>query len=110
MEEGTRQQKERMLKRMITIRRFEERVKELYHVGEIVGAIHLYIGEEAVAVGACEALRDDDFVTSTPRSHGHTIAKIHDLRRTMAEGSGTGAKSRAKTVPSPLAPPYWVIP
>ena len=97
MEEGTRQQKERMLKRMITIRRFEERVKELYHVGEIVGAIHLYIGEEAVAVGACEALRDDDFVTSTHRSHGHTIAKIHDLRRTMAEMMGReGGLSRGR--------------
>jgi len=77
-----------MLKRMVTIRRFEERVKELYHAGEIVGAIHLYIGEEAVAVGACEALRDDDFVTSTHRSHGHTLAKRLDLSKTMAEMMG----------------------
>ena len=88
MPDTARQRRTRMLKRMITIRRFEERVKELYHAGEIVGAIHLYIGEEAVAVGACEALRDDDFVTSTHRSHGHTIAKIFDLERTMAEMMG----------------------
>jgi len=51
-----------LLRRMVTIRRFEERVKELYRAGEITGAIHLYIGEEAVAVGACEALRRDDYV------------------------------------------------
>lgn len=77
-----------MLRRMLTIRRFEERVKELYHAGEIVGAIHLYIGQEAVAAAACANLRDDDFVTSTHRSHGHTIAKRLDLKRTMAEMMG----------------------
>ena len=88
MADTTADQKGRMLKRMVTIRRFEERVKELYHAGEIVGAIHLYIGEEAIAVGACEVLRDDDFVTSTHRSHGHTIAKVYDLKRTMAEMMG----------------------
>ena len=81
-----------MLKRMITIRRFEEEVKRLYRADEIVGAIHLYIGQEAIAVGTCEALRDDDYVTSTHRSHGHTIAKRLDLKKTMAEmmGRATG--------------------
>ncbi len=84
--------KTRMLKRMIAIRRFEERVKTLYRGGEITGAIHLYIGQEAVAVGACEALRTDDYVTSTHRPHGHCIAKVFDLPRTMAEmmGRATG--------------------
>jgi len=84
--------KHHMLKRMITIRRFEEEVKRLYRADEIVGAIHLYIGQEAVAVGTCEALRDDDCVTSTHRSHGHTIAKRLDLNKTMAEmmGRATG--------------------
>ncbi|MFH0965426.1 MAG: thiamine pyrophosphate-dependent dehydrogenase E1 component subunit alpha [Planctomycetota bacterium] len=86
--EATKEAKVRMLTRMLTIRRFEERVKELYHAGEIVGAIHLYIGQEAIAVGTCEALREDDYVTSTHRSHGHTIAKIFDLKRTMAEMMG----------------------
>ena len=84
----TRQQKARMLKHMIAIRRFEERVKELYAAGEITGAIHLYIGQEAIAVGACEALREDDYVTSTHRPHGHCIAKVYDLNRTMAEMMG----------------------
>ncbi|MBT3375915.1 MAG: thiamine pyrophosphate-dependent dehydrogenase E1 component subunit alpha [Lentisphaerae bacterium] len=77
---------------MLTIRRFEEEVKTLYRAGEIVGAIHLYIGQEAVAVGACEALRTDDYVTSGHRSHGHTLAKHLDVKTTMAEmmGRATG--------------------
>ena len=78
----------RMYKMMLTIRRFEEEVKTLYRAGEIVGAIHLYIGQEAVAVGASEALRADDYTTSGHRSHGHTLAKHLDLNRTMAEMMG----------------------
>ena len=80
--------KRAMLKRMICIRRFEEEVKRLYRAEEITGAIHLYIGQEAIAVGACSALRDDDYVTSTHRPHGHCIAKVFDLPRTMAEMMG----------------------
>jgi TPP-dependent pyruvate/acetoin dehydrogenase alpha subunit len=92
MENPERERKREMLKRMVTIRRFEEEVKRLYRAGEITGAIHLYIGQEAVAVGACAALRDDDCVTSTHRPHGHCIAKVFDLKRTMAEmmGRATG--------------------
>ena len=97
MAEITQEQKRRMLKRMIAIRRFEESVKQLYRAGEIVGAIHLYIGQEAVAVGACETLRDDDYVTSTHRPHGHCIAKVWDLKRTMAEMMGReGGLSRGR--------------
>jgi len=73
---------------MISIRRFEEEVKRLYRMGEIVGAIHLYIGQEAIAVGACEALREDDYVTSTHRSHGHCIAKTKKIKDAMAEMMG----------------------
>jgi len=87
----TKEQKIGMLKTMLTIRRFEERVKELYRGGEITGAIHLYIGQEAVAVGTCWALRKDDFVTSTHRSHGHCLAKVRDVRRSMAEMMGREA-------------------
>ena len=64
-----------MLRRMMTIRLFDETVKELVQRGEMVGAAHCYIGEEAVAVGACAALRDDDYITGNHRSHGHPIAK-----------------------------------
>jgi len=83
-----REKKLDLFRRMVTIRRFEERVKQLYRAGEITGAIHLYIGEEAIAVGTCANLRDDDYVTSTHRSHGHTLAKGLDLKRTMAEMMG----------------------
>ena len=82
----------RMLRRMKLIRRFDETVKELVQRGELVGAAHCYIGEEAVAVGACAALRDEDYITGNHRSHGHPIAKGGDVRRAMAEllGKATG--------------------
>ncbi|MCK5845368.1 MAG: hypothetical protein KAG97_11715, partial [Victivallales bacterium] len=60
---------------MLRIRLFEERVKELYRGQEIFGAVHLYIGQEAIAAGICSALRDSDSVFSTHRGHGHYIAK-----------------------------------
>lgn len=81
-----------MLRKLILIRRFEEKVKELYNKGSIAGAIHLYIGQEAVAVGVCQALRDEDYVFSTHRGHGHAIAKTLDVKHIMAElmGKDTG--------------------
>ena len=81
-----------MLRRMVRIRLFEERVIQMVERGEIVGAAHSYIGEEAVAVGACLALRDDDWMTGNHRSHGHPIAKGGDVKRAMAEllGKATG--------------------
>ena len=81
-----------MLRRMLLIRRFEEQVIRLVDRGEIVGAAHSYIGEEAVAVGACLALRDDDYMTGNHRSHGHPIAKGGQVQRAMAElfGKRTG--------------------
>ena len=82
----------RMLRRMMLIRRFDETVIEMVQRGEMVGAAHCYIGEEAVAVGACAALRDEDYITGNHRSHGHPIAKGGDVRRAMAEllGKSTG--------------------
>jgi pyruvate dehydrogenase E1 component alpha subunit len=77
---------------MLTIRRFEEKLKDLFLAGQIPGFVHSYMGEEAVAVGTCSALRDDDYITSTHRGHGHLIAKGADLKRMMAElfGRKTG--------------------
>lgn len=77
---------------MLTIRRFEERLIELHADGKLVGSIHLCIGQEAVAVGVCSALRTDDYITSTHRGHGHCIAKGADMRLMMAElmGKATG--------------------
>ncbi len=60
---------------MVKIREFEEKVNELYQKAIMPGLAHLYIGEEAVAVGVCEALNRDDYITSTHRGHGHCLAK-----------------------------------
>ena len=81
-----------MLQQMQTIRRFEERASEGFLSGDIYGVVHCYIGEEAVAVGVCQALRTDDQIISTHRGHGHCIAKGADLNRMMAElyGRTTG--------------------
>jgi len=78
--------------RMLRIRRFEEQVGTLFAQGQLPGFVHLYIGEEAVAAGVCAALRDDDFIVSTHRGHGHVIAKGGDFSRMMAElfGKSTG--------------------
>jgi pyruvate dehydrogenase E1 component alpha subunit len=84
----TVQKKIEILRQMLLIRRFEERVKDLYNDGTIVGAIHLYIGQEAVAVGVCQALGTDDYVFSTHRGHGHAIAKTSEINRIMAELMG----------------------
>jgi pyruvate dehydrogenase E1 component alpha subunit len=65
----------RMYRQMVGIRLFEERVNDLYTRALMPGLAHLYIGEEAVAVGVCEALQADDYITSTHRGHGHCLAK-----------------------------------
>jgi pyruvate dehydrogenase E1 component alpha subunit len=77
---------------MVLIRRFEERTAEMYAMGKITGFTHLYIGEEAVAVGAISALRHDDYVVSTYREHGHCLAKGTEPKSVMAElfGRSTG--------------------
>jgi len=81
-----------MYRKMLEIRFFEEKVFELYAQNLVPGTIHLYTGEEAVAVGVCSALRKDDYITSTHRGHGHSIAKGAELKRIMAEilGKKTG--------------------
>ncbi|MFQ6066595.1 MAG: thiamine pyrophosphate-dependent dehydrogenase E1 component subunit alpha [bacterium] len=70
---------------MLKIRRFEDRVYQLFLTGEMPGTIHLYQGQEAVAVGVCQGLRKDDVITSTHRPHGHAIAKGVPLKSLMAE-------------------------
>jgi len=82
----------KLFKDMLKIRYFENKVVELYSNGTMPGLAHLYIGEEAVAVGVCSALREHDFVASTHRGHGHVIAQGADLNKMMAEilGKKTG--------------------
>lgn len=81
-----------MYERMQLIRTFENRVKIEFGKGKIPGFVHLYAGEEAVAVGICANLTDADYMTSTHRGHGHCIAKGVDPRGMMAElfGKATG--------------------
>jgi TPP-dependent pyruvate/acetoin dehydrogenase alpha subunit len=78
--------------RMCLVRAFEQRVSSLYRAGEIPGFIHTSLGQEAVAVGVCAALRDDDWIATTHRGHGHCLAKGADVDGAMAElfGKATG--------------------
>jgi len=87
--------KEKMIQMYTTmyrIRQFESKLQEFFAAGKIPGFVHLYLGEEAVAAGACAALRKEDYITSTHRGHGHLIAKGGDLKLMMAEiyGKRTG--------------------
>jgi 2-oxoisovalerate dehydrogenase E1 component len=79
---------ERFLLDMIRVRRFDERTIELFNAGVIKGTAHSCVGQEAIAVGACAALREDDYVVSHHRGHGHCIAKGADTTRMMAELMG----------------------
>ncbi|HET7602443.1 MAG TPA: pyruvate dehydrogenase (acetyl-transferring) E1 component subunit alpha [Gemmatimonadales bacterium] len=83
------------LRQMLLIRRFEEKAGEAYSLGKIGGFCHLYIGQEAVAVGTIAALRDDDYVISAYREHGQALARGMSARSVMAElyGKATGCSS-----------------
>jgi len=74
-----------LYRQMLLIRRFEEKSAEMYALAKIAGFLHLYIGEEAVAVGAIAAIRPDDYVISAYRDHGHCLAKGSDPGKVMAE-------------------------
>ncbi len=79
---------ERLYTTMVRIRRFDERTAELFQAGLVKGTAHSYVGQEAVAAGACAALREDDYVVGNHRGHGHCIAKGARLDRMMAELMG----------------------
>lgn len=81
-----------LLKTMLTIRKFEEKVSENFAAGQIPGFIHLSIGQEAVSAGACFNLRKEDYISTTHRGHGQCIAKGVEIRPLMAEifGKSTG--------------------
>ena len=80
-----------MYSKMLKIRHFEQRVYYLFLAGAVPGTLHLYTGQEAIAVGVCSSLRDDDFIMSTHRPHGHYIAKGGRIDRLMAELLGKEA-------------------
>lgn len=93
---STKKEQKELAKQFYTVmyrtRRFEEEVFEFYKRGLMPGLAHLYLGEEAIATGACATLRDDDYIGSTHRGHGHLVARGADLNRMMAEilGKKTG--------------------
>ena len=93
---STKHEQKELAKQFYTVmyrtRRFEEEVFEFYKRGLMPGLAHLYLGEEAIAAGACATLRDDDYIGSTHRGHGHLVARGADLNRMMAEilGKETG--------------------
>ena len=82
----------KLYRQMLLIRRFEEKVAEMYMAGKIGGFCHLYIGEEAVGVGALSALREDDYVIGAYRDHGHALVRTGNPKAIMAElyGKATG--------------------
>jgi acetoin:2,6-dichlorophenolindophenol oxidoreductase subunit alpha len=88
----TREKAKWMYEKMCEIRQFEDKVHEIFSKGILPGFVHLYAGEEAVAVGVCAHLDEKDYITSTHRGHGHCIAKGCDLNGMMAEiyGKATG--------------------
>lgn len=92
MQELPVEQALQMYESMVKIRMFEEKIIDIYASGAMPGLAHLYIGEEAVAVGVCSALDEGDYITSTHRGHGHCIAKGAKIDRMMAEllGKVTG--------------------
>src|SRR4030042_4308592 len=74
-----------MLRRLIEIRKFEEKAIELYRIGKIRGYLHPCIGQEAIPVGACQAIEKKDYIISNHRGHGHCIARGADINKMMAE-------------------------
>ncbi|HXE56590.1 MAG TPA: pyruvate dehydrogenase (acetyl-transferring) E1 component subunit alpha [Gemmatimonadales bacterium] len=88
---GTAEQYRTWLRQMLLIRRFEEKAGEAYSLGKIGGFCHLYIGQEAVAVGSIASLRPDDYITASYREHGHALARGMSARAVMAELFGKAA-------------------
>jgi pyruvate dehydrogenase E1 component alpha subunit len=87
-ESGEREHALRLLRAMVRIRRFEEACAEQYSKGKIRGFLHLYVGQEAIAVGVMECLTPDDAIVATYREHGHALARGIDSRPLMAEMFG----------------------
>jgi pyruvate dehydrogenase E1 component alpha subunit len=111
IKELTKDELSELYRQMALIRRFEEKAAELYTEGKIGGFLHLYIGEEAIAVGACKALSQTDHLLTAYRDHGWAIARGLDPKRVMAEllGKATGV-SGGKGGSMHLASPglhYW---
>jgi pyruvate dehydrogenase E1 component alpha subunit len=87
-----------ILRKMLLIRIFEEKVEELFLVkGMLIGPAHLYLGQEAIAVGICSNLKKEDIVITTYRGHGHAIAKGVSIKKIMAELFGKKNRNMQRT-------------
>src|SRR5436305_7299064 len=84
----TKERQRELLREMLLIRRFEEKVEERFRAGDLAGFLHVAIGQEAVAVGVCSALEEGDIFASTHRAHGHTLARGTHPNAVMAELHG----------------------
>ncbi len=103
--------KKRLLYLMLKIRRFEEKIVELYPAQEIKTPVHLYIGQEAIAAGVCVNLKADDYIFSNHRNHGHYIAKGADINLLMAElyGKVTGCSKGKGGSMHPVAVEWGIL-
>src|SRR6266571_4576162 len=99
-----------LFERMCLIRSFENRVGSLYRASEIPGFIHTSLGQEAVAVGVCMALRTDDTIATTHRGHGHCLAKGADVDAAMAELFGEGAVNQGAFHEAVNLAAIWQLP
>ena len=84
--------------RMLRIRKFEMRAEENHSKGEIPGALHTSLGQEAEVVGACMALEDDDYMVGNHRSHGHPIGKNADMKKVQSSGYNPQVGRRSPTI------------
>lgn len=111
MKKVSEELKKHLLYTMLQIRRFEEKIIELYPAEEIKTPVHLYIGQEAIAAGVCANLKYDDYIFSTHRNHGHYIAKGADIKLLMAElyGKVTGCSKGKGGSMHPVAPEYGIL-
>lgn len=111
MEEISREIKLKLLYTMLKIRRFEEKIIELYPQQEMKTPVHLYIGQEAIAVSVCANLNKDDYIFSTHRNHGHYIAKGADIKYLMAElyGKANGCSGGKGGSMHPVATEYGIM-
>jgi TPP-dependent pyruvate/acetoin dehydrogenase alpha subunit len=104
MPTGQREHALELLHGMLRIRRFEEKAAELYTLGKISGFLHLYIGEEAVGVGAMRAFKPDDAIVTTYREHGHALARGLPAGSLLAEmfGKANDCSAAARCTPAEL--------
>ncbi len=111
MAEMTKKVKIHLLSTMLKIRRFEEKIIDVYPAQDMKTPVHLYIGEESIAAGVCSNLKKDDYIFSTHRNHGHCIAKNIDIKYLMAElyGKVTGCSKGKGGSMHPVAPECGIL-